>query len=143
MEQQHAAGAGGHSRHSSEDEDGEEQLQPEVSGYSSSDGGSYASRASSFSVHSTHGSPTSAHASALGDGSEPGGASAAAPSGSSWGRLSGGMQRAATSRGGVGLALRPSSPGREISTHLRVGGWPRWQLGGWAACCGQLLQQPA
>lgn len=96
----------------------------EGSGYSSSEAGSYASRASSFaSAHSTRGSPTSAHASALEDGPEASGASPTALNGSSsWGRRSGGMQRSATSRGGVGLTLRPSSPGREISTHLRVGG---------------------
>lgn len=44
------------------------------------------------------------------------------------------LQRAVTSRGAAGFALTPSSPGREISTHLRVSGAA---LGGWlAVLCG-------
>ena len=85
-----------------EEEEAAEEAEEERSelGYSSSEAGSYSSSpGSSF----TAGSPS--RGSALGSPLMSGGPS---------------MQRAATSRGAGNLMLRLSSPGREISTHLRV-----------------------
>lgn len=103
---------------------------------SSSDSGSYSSSpASSFtgSVHSIPGTPTTAQLGSEGggDGSARLGSSSlrGKSRNSSLGRGRGQqpwpMQRSVTSRAGV-LALRSSTPAREISTHLRVrreAGW--------------------
>ncbi|KAL4458480.1 hypothetical protein ABPG75_013345 [Micractinium tetrahymenae] len=100
--------------------------------YSGSEAGSFSSSpASSFSgsLPSIPGSPSGAAlVSADGQDSLPAAAASggSSPQGGSW---HGGhaqqerhmrLQRSATSRGPGGFALRPSSPGREISTHLRV-----------------------
>ena len=109
--------------------------------FSSSEAASFTSTFSGRSTGaiSTAGSPSTAVALEGSNGQQAGNggppaSSASAQTSGSWGRSSK-LQRSATSRGAGNLALRPSSPGREISTHLRVGlGWgARVALWEWAA----------
>jgi len=95
--------------------------------FSSSEAASFTSSFSARSTGaiSTAGSPTTSMALEGSNGRQAGNgavppSNASARTSTSWGRASG-LQRSATSRGAGNLALRSSSPGREISTHLRVG----------------------